>query len=66
MGRTKVDINKQKKSISVAVEPEILEYIKLCSQRYLGNVSLRLARILCGGRTLSLPCYVAILFAENV
>jgi post-segregation antitoxin (ccd killing protein) len=28
MGRTKVDINKKKKSISVAVEPEILEYIK--------------------------------------
>jgi post-segregation antitoxin (ccd killing protein) len=28
MGRTKVDINKKKKSISVAVDPEILEYIK--------------------------------------
>ena len=45
---------------------KLLEYIKLCSQRYLGNASLRIARILCGGRTLYLPCCVVILFAENV
>jgi len=45
---------------------KLLEYIKLCSQRYLGNASLRIARILCGGRTLYLPCYVVILLVDNV
>jgi hypothetical protein len=40
-------------------------YLK-CSQRYFGNASLRIARILCGRRTHSLPFSVGIQFAEIV